>query len=89
MLDSQPRTTPASGKSIVGSTHTIEAPSPQVLNGEVYIFESWSDGGGASHRITVTGNDATYTATFVVESESDGNPGRPWSLVGASARRLP
>ena len=32
--------------------------------GTQYVFSAWSDGGAASHTITVAGSPATYTATF-------------------------
>ena len=39
---------------------TTQAGSP----GTEYVFISWSDGGAASHTITVSGTAATYTASF-------------------------
>jgi hypothetical protein len=45
---------------IVGSTHTINAPSPQ---GD-YVFRSWSDGGAQQHEIRAGSEDTTYTANF-------------------------
>ncbi|MDQ4142644.1 MAG: hypothetical protein M3198_02700, partial [Actinomycetota bacterium] len=49
--------------SVVGSKHTIYAPSPQ----KNYVFQSWSDGGAQQHVITVGTSDATYTAKFVLK----------------------
>jgi len=54
-----------------GSIHTIAAPSPQQLNGITYGFSSWSDGGGASHNITVPSTAATYTASFVPATDPE------------------
>ncbi|HTX36596.1 MAG TPA: FG-GAP-like repeat-containing protein, partial [Bryobacteraceae bacterium] len=46
-------------------THTIAVTSPQAgAAGTQYVFASWSDGGAASHSITVGSSPATYTATF-------------------------
>ena len=45
--------------SVVGSTHTIEAP-----NQAGWTFGSWSDGGAQSHTIVVGTSPATYVATF-------------------------
>ncbi|RKG94199.1 PKD domain-containing protein, partial [Corallococcus sp. CA053C] len=45
---------------IVGSTHTVSAPSPQ----GIYEFLEWSDGGAAEHVIQVGASDASYTASF-------------------------
>jgi hypothetical protein len=45
--------------------HTIAAPSPQAGPvGERYVFGRWSDGGSASHQITVLATPLTYTAVF-------------------------
>ncbi len=35
--------------------------------GTQYVFASWSDGGAASHSITVTSSAATYTASFTTQ----------------------
>ena len=48
---------------IAGSTNTVIAPSPQVLDGVRYVFESWSDGGAAAHDVRV-GQSETLTATY-------------------------
>jgi hypothetical protein len=53
-------TTPTTRTAIAGSTHTLYAPSPQ---GEL-TFESWSDGGGIQHPVTIGTTDSTYGATF-------------------------
>jgi hypothetical protein len=47
-----------------GSSHTIEAPSPQTgSDGKNYVFQSWSDGGARVHTITPT-FDTTITAVY-------------------------
>ena len=46
-------------------SHTISVAATQAGSpGTQYVFTSWSDGGAASHGITVGANAATYTATF-------------------------
>lgn len=50
---------PIVAESVVGSTHTIEAPD----QGQA-TFSSWSDGGAQSHTIVVGSSPATYVATF-------------------------
>jgi hypothetical protein len=57
-------TAPATVTTIVGSTHTIGAPSPQSQPNATYTFASWSDGLAAQHDVTVGASDATITATF-------------------------
>ena len=51
----------------VGSTHTIAVASPQGGGGARYVFSGWSDGGPASHSITVPGSAATFTASFTAQ----------------------
>lgn len=53
-------TTPMTRSSVVGSTHTLTALTPQ----GTATFASWSDGGAAQHNITVPASNVTYTATF-------------------------
>ena len=51
--------------SLSETTHTIAVVTPQSgTPGTQYVFTGWSDGGAASHSITVTGSAATYTASF-------------------------
>jgi glucose/arabinose dehydrogenase/PKD repeat protein len=45
---------------IVGSIHTLNAPSPQGAS----TFQSWSDGGAQQHQVTLGTTNMTYTATF-------------------------
>ncbi len=49
---------------IVNSTVSLAAPSPQVVGAATYTFDSWSDGGLASHTVVAPATAATYTATF-------------------------
>jgi len=49
---------------IVGSSITLGAQSPQTLNGTIYAFVSWSDGGARSHEITAPATNTSYVALF-------------------------
>lgn len=51
---------------ISGSTHTIGAFSGANTYeyGTRYVFQNWSDGGAATHTVTVPPNGTTYTANF-------------------------
>jgi glucose/arabinose dehydrogenase len=49
---------------IVGSSHTISAPSPQTKGNKSHVFSSWSDGGAQTHTITAPASATTYTARF-------------------------
>jgi hypothetical protein len=50
-------------------THTIAVVTTQAGTpaGTQDVFSVWSDGGAASHSITVTSSAATYTATFTTQ----------------------
>lgn len=57
-------TAPKTVTTVVGSSHTITAPTPQTLSGTNYTFSAWSDGGAQQHTISAGNTSATYTATF-------------------------
>ena len=57
--------TPFTRTVIVGSTNSITALTPQVLNGTTYDFFSWSDGGAQSHLVVAPSSPATFTANYV------------------------
>ncbi len=54
-------TTPYTRSTVVGSTRTLNAPSPQ---GD-YAFSSWSDGGAQQHDVAIGQSNVTFTATFL------------------------
>ncbi|MFW7413411.1 PQQ-dependent sugar dehydrogenase [Demequina sp. SO4-18] len=64
-LDSVPHATPWVHDTLIGFEHTVTARSPQCLGGDSYVFDSWSDGGAATHGYTVPEADSTLTAVFV------------------------
>jgi glucose/arabinose dehydrogenase/PKD repeat protein len=71
-LDVNDLSTSTAGSAITliqGSTATLSAPSPQTVGGTQYVFQSWSDGGGAAHNVVV-GKDETLKATFAAASEA-------------------
>ncbi len=63
-VGSSSRTTPFTREVIEGSNNTISASSPQALNGTMYTWSGWSDGGAASHNIVAPAGAMTYIATF-------------------------
>jgi hypothetical protein len=63
-LDGPTQTAPFSISSVVGASHTLGLLSPQVFSGFTYFFDSWSDGGAASHSISTPGINTTYMASF-------------------------
>jgi glucose/arabinose dehydrogenase len=60
VYDGTAGTAPFTRTAIVGTRHTIFAPSPQ---GDL-TFLSWSDGGDPQHLVTSGESDTVYTATF-------------------------
>jgi glucose/arabinose dehydrogenase len=62
-LDGQPVVAPHTVTGVVGLERDVSA-ADQVLNGRIYQFISWSDGGGAAHTITTPVSNTTYTAVF-------------------------
>ncbi|MBC8108843.1 MAG: NPCBM/NEW2 domain-containing protein, partial [Anaerolineae bacterium] len=67
-LDGQPRVLPTTILGVAGMTRLLTAPAQQTINGTVYTFSSWSDGGAASHNIAFPQADTTYTATYSVSA---------------------
>ncbi|MGH9910079.1 MAG: PKD domain-containing protein, partial [Nitrososphaerales archaeon] len=65
-LDGQPHPTPYSFEGVVGITRTLQAPTPQSFGGQNYQFQSWSDGGLATHTISTPSSATTYTENFSV-----------------------
>ena len=63
-LDGQTIITPYAVESVVGTTLTIGAPSPQQVGRRNYNFVEWSDGGAQTHVITTPDADTTYRATY-------------------------
>jgi glucose/arabinose dehydrogenase len=63
-LDGQPFTAPHAVESVVGMVRTLGVVSPQTVGGITYVFESWSDGGAATHNISTPASNTTYIARF-------------------------
>lgn len=78
-LDGQPFTAPHSVDSVEGIVRTLGVVSPQTVGGVTYTFESWSDGGAATHNISTPLNDTTYTARFRASTMP---PGQGIGLTG-------
>ena len=67
-LDGNPQTTPFSTQSVAGLVRQLNAPASQTLGGATYRFDSWSDGGAATHDVSVPTVDTTYTAIYKVDA---------------------
>jgi len=64
-LDGQPQTTPYSFVGVVGFTRTLQALSQQSIGPDTYQFQSWSDGGAATHTIDTPATNTAFTASYV------------------------
>ena len=78
VYDGISRTAPFTINSAVGSTRTLEAPSPQGVS----FFDSWSDGQAAQHNITVPATATTYVANYVSSSAFVGEYFNNMTLAG-------
>ncbi len=58
-----------------GDTHTVSVAQTQTLSNVQYLFNSWSDGGSASHQITVPASATTLTASFQTQYLFTASPG--------------
>lgn len=64
-LDGVPHTAPYAVKQVVGFQREASAPATQVaVDGTVYHFKEWSDGGIIRHFVTAPTQDTTLTATY-------------------------
>jgi glucose/arabinose dehydrogenase len=66
-LEGQPHSTPYSVLAVSGMSRLLAVQTPQTLNSVKYVFDHWMQGGSASQNITLTDNDQTFTAVFVVD----------------------
>ena len=63
-LDGIPVVSPVSQLSVKNMLRTLEAVTPQTSGTTTYTFNSWSDGGAATHTIATPQVNTTYTAVF-------------------------
>ncbi|WP_018353281.1 PQQ-dependent sugar dehydrogenase [Longispora albida] len=89
-LDGQPLTAPAMIRGVAGTQRELTALSPQDAQGKVWEFAAWSDGGTATHTVTLPEVPVTYTAAYIESagityrsSASDSSPeGRSSITIG-------
>ncbi|MFN0204978.1 MAG: PQQ-dependent sugar dehydrogenase [Planctomycetota bacterium] len=63
-LDGAPVTTPRLYESLVNYQHSITAPLAAATGGSHYSFQSWLDGGAASHNFTMPDGGLNQTAFY-------------------------
>lgn len=64
LLDGTPFTAPGSFPNVVGMIRSLGVTTPQMQGSTTFNWQSWSDGGAATHEITVPAANTTFTATF-------------------------
>jgi glucose/arabinose dehydrogenase/chitodextrinase len=64
-LDGVDQILPVTITDIVGMTRILTAPVTQSLDGHIFNFVEWSDGGAATHSISTPSTAITYTAIYV------------------------
>jgi glucose/arabinose dehydrogenase len=91
-VDSNNHTTSTTWQEVVGMEHALTAPLVHAIDGAIYVFKNWSDGGSAAHTITAPTANTTYTANYTLidvkngsfeNAASDGDP-KQWNLSGLS-----
>jgi glucose/arabinose dehydrogenase len=58
-------TTPYTVQLIQNAKRTVIAPNTQTLNGKLYAFAGWSDGGAQTHVITIAATQQPLVATYI------------------------
>ncbi|HKY31130.1 MAG TPA: PQQ-dependent sugar dehydrogenase [Candidatus Polarisedimenticolia bacterium] len=64
LLDGIPRDLPHKQESIAGWQRTLGAPLTQAAQGRTLSFESWSDGGAATHAVATPESGGVWTARY-------------------------
>jgi hypothetical protein len=92
MVDGSPVTTPTVYSMQSGSMHTLSAVGSLSCGISCqYVFQSWSDGGGQNHTITVPNFPVSYTATYqqqyllTIQSNAEGSVAPPTGYQNANA----
>ncbi len=69
-LDGQPFTTPTTVTGVEGLVRTLGASTLQTVGTQTYRFQTWSDGGDATHEISAPASNTTYTANYATVATS-------------------
>lgn len=70
LLDGSPQTAPYVFLAVPRMRRTIGVQTPQIINGLVYDFVSWSDNGALVHDIITPSTNTGYIANFVLRGSS-------------------
>ena len=67
LVDGENHTTPVQFNWSPGTTHTLEAVSPQTVGAERFVFGRWSDEGGVRRTISADADATWYEANYIVQ----------------------
>ena len=67
LVDGESVTTPAQFDWNPGSTHTVQAVSPQTVGAERFVFGRWSDEGGARRTLTADAESTWFEANYIAQ----------------------
>jgi glucose/arabinose dehydrogenase len=79
---------PYSLTAIESSNVVLSAPASAQIGGEIYVWQSWSDGGDRVHTVRAD-SSASYLATYVKVEDEAGPPPSPSLLLPQPAIRFP
>ena len=100
VLNGLTRSTPLILSAVAGSKHSVGITAPTTVNGQACDFMAWSDGGAASHTITVPETNYTLKAIFRAPTVlvptnavwkylvTGSEPASSWMAAGFNDRRL-
>jgi len=68
-IDGVPHVTPFVYDTMIGFQHTVSVSPTACVAGTGYAYVSWSDGGAATHTLTVPDVDSSYVVTYSVTGD--------------------
>src|SRR5690606_10151133 len=69
-LDGVQLSTPIAYDTLVGFQHVVSAPATACVGGTTYSFSGWSDGGAATHSVTVPTQNTAVVAQYTPTAQS-------------------
>ena len=67
LVDGESVTTPVRFDWSAGSTHTLQAISPQTIGAERFVFGRWSDEGGSQRTVTADPESTWFAANYIAQ----------------------
>ena len=67
LVDGESVTTPARFDWSAGSTHTLQAISPQTIGGQRFVFGRWNDEGGSQRTVTAGPESTWFEANYIAQ----------------------